>query len=351
MPVAVKQNRPVIDWPNCQRNYEWHDKFFAPKALRDHQAKGNCDSAALTLDYMVERGWLSEGDLILDPMCGIGSFLIVAALKGYDCIGVELEENFIKDMEGYDSIVDDYDDMFFMSKTHVEGNLEHFRRVTDGLPNVGSIRVFQGDARQLSMMDFSASAVLCSPPYGNRLKAARQQIAGRINRDTRIDFSEMYGSEASYSDDPKNIGNAKIKVLCSPPYNHGEHSEAKIDSIPDEITGMRVHEYLNPSNIANIDGSSKYNHEMLKVYNSLYTFLAPGAVVALVTRNFIQDKKVVRLDSLTIRLMERAGFMYLETKRANNPEVSFFRQINHNKIFKKYGLPLIDWEEITFYRR
>lgn len=342
--------RPKIDWPDCQRNNEWHSRFFAPKALRDHQAKGNCDSAALALDYMVEKRWLREGDVVLDPMCGIGSFLIVAALKGFDCVGVELEENFIRDMEGYDIVVDDPEDMLSGSLTHVEGNLEHFRAVTRSVPHIGSIKVYQGDARKLGMIDFEANTILCSPPYGNRLKAARQQTDGDIP------FAYIPKQECSYSANPANIGNAKIKVICSPPYKHGEHSQDKIASIGEfgnrELGhGMKPHDYIDPKNIANIDRDSKYNYEMSKVYKSLYQFLLPGAYVALVTRNFIQQKKVVFLDRLTIRLMERAGFMYIETKRAANPEVSFFRQINHNKMFAKLGLPLIDWEEITFYKR
>jgi tRNA G10 N-methylase Trm11 len=300
---------------------------------------------------MLEKGWLQKGDVILDPMCGIGSFLIVAAWLGYNAIGVELEERFIKDMEGYDTIVDDPDDMFTGSKEHVLGNLEHFRRVTVDMLQVGTIHVIQGDARQLQWLDIPANAVLCSPPYGNRLRDVGQQFGSKDERTWGEIEDELKGSyDMQYSMDKANIGNAKIKVLCSPPYKHGEHSQSKIDSIPDDVTGMYVHEYLEENNIASIDKSGKYNYEMLKVYKSLYQFLEPGAVVALVTRNFIQKKKVVRLDRLTISLMKQVGFTYLETKRANNPEVSFFRQINH-KTLAKYGLPLIDWEEITFYRR
>ena len=303
------------------------------------------DSATKAIEYMMGKGWLQEGDIVLDPMCGIGSFLICAAMKGFDCIGVELEHRFIEDMEGYDKVIEDD---LFSGKAHIQGSLEKFRWLAKDNASIGSIRVYQGDARTLTMMDLSADAVLCSPPYGNRLNDERQQSTG--------DFSEFASAEYSYSKNPSNIGNAKIKVICSPPYKHGEHSAEKIESIGEfgnrELGhGMKPHEYLDPKNIANIDSDSKYSYEMSKVYRSLYNFLAPNAYVALVTRNFIQNKKVVELDKLTMRLMERAGFFYLETKRANNPEVSFFRQINHNKVLKDLGLPLIDWEEITFYRK
>jgi len=300
---------------------------------------------------MVEKRWLQKGDVILDPMCGIGSFLIVAAIKGFNAIGVELEQRFIDDMEGYDTLVDDQEDLFTGSKEHVLGNLEHFRKVTADMPSVGSIHIIHGDARKLQWLDIRADAVLCSPPYGNRLADSRQQISGRDDR-SWVEISQDTKDISQYGTSSANIGNAKIKVvLSSPPYKHGEHSQSKIDSIPDGVTGMYAHEYLEPHNIANIDRDSKYNYEMLRVYKSLHQFLAPGAVVALVTRNFIQKKKVVMLDNLTIRLMKQVGFTHLETKRATNPEVSYFRMINHQKIFKQRGLPLIDWEEITFYKK
>ena len=204
MPIATEQ-RPEIDWPDCQRNNEWHDRFFAPKALRDHQAKGNCDSAALCLDYMVEQRWIQDGDVILDPMCGIGSFLIVAAIKGFNCMGVELEQRFIDDMEGYDTVVNDPEDMFTASKEHVLGNLEHFRKATADMPHVGSINVFKGDARNLTMLELNVDAVLCSPPYGNRMSDKRQQISGDDPR-SWTEISKDSASVAQYSDSKNNIG-------------------------------------------------------------------------------------------------------------------------------------------------
>ena len=115
----------------------------------------------------------------------------------------------------------------------------------------------------------------------------------------------------------------------------------------EDYTGHKSHEYSN-NNIARL-GDSKYNREMQKVYNSLYGILAKQSYVCLITRNFIQEKRVVFLDKLTIKLMERAGFEYLTTKRASLPEISFLKRVNWEKHFKKKGLPLIDWEEATFY--
>ena len=49
--------------------------------------------------------------------------------------------------------------------------------------------------------------------------------------------------------------------------------------------------------------------------------------------------------------MQQAGFEYLETKRAALPDISFLKNINWKKYFKDEWLPLVDWEEITFYTK
>ena len=51
----------------------------------------------------------------------------------------------------------------------------------------------------------------------------------------------------------------------------------------------------------------------------------------LVTKNFIRNKAVVRLDTDTIKLCERAGFKYLERHYRRLPAQSFWRTIYHQK--------------------
>lgn len=348
----------LYDWIIEDRNREWHDVYFTRPAIRHHQAKGSCPLVWRVLEYMEEQHWLREGDVIFDPMCGIGSFLIVAAVKGYDGIGVELEDTFCQDMVGYDTIPLGEDTLFASVPGHVEGQIEKFKRVTKGWDRIGNWRVIQGDARKLQELWGTLCAkVVCSPPYGNRLRDAGQQFGSDKGRDDRKTWKELEeeleGSyNKQYSLDPNNIGNAKIKVVSSPPYSRTtEHSKSQIDYLPEvKRPGHKGFEYANKKNVALLKDSA-YSKEMLKVYRSLYSVLAPGAYVALITRNFIQKRKVVMLDELTIRLMERAGFGYLETKRAQLPDVSFFKNSNYLKYHKKWGLPLIDWEEISFFKK
>jgi len=292
---------PEMDWRVENRNKQWHQAFFASQALKDHQAKGNCESATVTLEYMERQGWLKEGDMIFDPMCGIGTFPIVAALRGYNALGTELESRYIRDMIGYDEQLSE-DTLFANETAHVEGSIERFLRITEDVKKVGSIRILQCDARELESI-------------------SRDFFAFR----------------------------ADTHVLCSPPYTSTTEQSKKQASYLSDYTGHKEHKY-SETNIAVLK-DSVYDREMRKVYKSLYNVLRPGSYVALVTENFIQAARVVLLDQLTMELMREAGFIYLETKRVQIPEVSFLKRINYNKHHEKKGLPLIDWEDITFYKK
>ena len=51
----------------------------------------------------------------------------------------------------------------------------------------------------------------------------------------------------------------------------------------------------------------------------------------LVTKNFIRNKTVIRLDTDTIKLCEQAGFSYLERHYRRLPSQSFWRIIYAQK--------------------
>lgn len=292
---------PDLDWYIDENNRQWHQTYFARKAVMDHQAKNNCRLAMVCLEYMESKGWLKEGDTILDPMCGIASLLIVASLRGYNCIGVELEEIYYNDMIGYDKKVEsDSDDLFANQIDRIQGNLEQFGRATNGVKGVGKIRVFNYDSRKLDIAPF-----------------------------------------------PIETTQNMFNVISSPPYMAATEQTAKQASTVSAYSGHKEHVYTS-GNPALLDGS-QYRREMNKIYTALYNVLMGGSHVCLLTRNCLQQGKLTVLDKITISEMERAGFTYLETKRASLPDISFLKRNNWNKHFKKNNLPLIDWEEVTFY--
>lgn len=89
--------------------------------------------------------YTEPGDLVIDPMCGIGTTLVEAVHLGRDAIGMEYEAHFAQ---------------------MAAGNLRHAR--SQGATGTG--QVVRGDARNIAtaLADLTGTAalVLTSPPYG-----------------------------------------------------------------------------------------------------------------------------------------------------------------------------------------
>lgn len=362
----LQRHNTKIDWVIEERNKPWHDLYFTQQAVHDHQAKGSCRLAWMVLAEMEKQKWIDpKSTAILDPMCGIGSFLIVAALKSYNAVGIELEKRFYDDMVGTDGFieVDDDEDLFAgVGHGKSEGTISRFHNLASSLPHAGRIQVIQGDARFTDDILLRVDpdgyrywegglGIICSPPYGNRLADEKQRFSSKDSR-TMEELQADSDRNRQYSNDSDNIGTCKIAVLNSPPYSRStEHSNGQMDAFKTKpITGHRGFQYTNRQNIAMLKDSA-YNREMQKVYNSLYRALPVGSPVALITRNFIQKSQVILLDELTTKLMNHAGFTYQFIRRATLPDISFFKFINWQKVHKKKKLPLITWEEVTFYRK
>ncbi len=104
----------------------------------------------------------NPGDLVLDPMCGIGTTLVEAVHLDRRALGVELEPPWAK---------------------VAAANLEHARR--HGAPASG--KVTTGDARQLDTGVLNryrgqVQLILSSPPYGNSLHGQVETRPGSIEK-------------------------------------------------------------------------------------------------------------------------------------------------------------------------
>jgi len=80
------------------------------------------------------------------------------------------------------------------------------------------------------------------------------------------------------------------------------------------------------NNIGNLKSDS-YLSAMLQVYQGCFSVLRAGGLMILVTKNFIRDRKEVRLDLDTIKLCEQAGFALKERWYRELPAQSFWRII------------------------
>lgn len=131
--------------------------------------------------------YTEPGDLVIDPMCGIGTTLVEAVSQGRDAIGMEYEAHFAQ---------------------MAAGNLRYAR--SQGATGTG--QVVQGDARNiataLAERTKAAALVLTSPPYGATthgwVRTSRDNGGGKIDK-----------SHHRYSTDRRNLAHRPTAELVA----------------------------------------------------------------------------------------------------------------------------------------
>jgi modification methylase len=124
----------------------------------------------------------SPGDIVLDPMCGIGTTLVEAVHLGRDAIGVEYEPEWVAIAEENVALA-----------------------VSQGATGEGE--VVCGDARHLTGLVDSAlrglvALVVTSPPYGPSVHGQVRAGRGRVAK-----------SDFRYSRDPANLAHRPLEEL------------------------------------------------------------------------------------------------------------------------------------------
>ncbi|MEU7474364.1 DNA methyltransferase [Lentzea sp. NPDC042327] len=132
---------PVSVWSTAQTAPSTQRKNRYIRESTAHPAKMLPDVARYAIAHYTE-----PGDLVLDPMCGIGTTLVEAVRLGRRAVGVEYEPHWVTVARSNLALAS-------------EQGVEH-----DG-------QVFHGDARQLSTLlpaelRGQAALVVTSPPYG-----------------------------------------------------------------------------------------------------------------------------------------------------------------------------------------
>lgn len=257
-------------WQGCYRDVRGSDGLFTPESV-SHPAKMTGGLLFRILDEAEGRGWFQRGMTLLDPFYGIGTTGL-ARLRGYNVVGVELEQRFMDMADGCDCtgvskadwvsyfqmgadprrrhranyrdgrhwcplcLTLAYDPQvpaFYVPRGtagvipcseshHYEGNRELLERLAGS--GIGSCVVVQGDSRNLATcLGADVSGVLTSPPYGEthiasaaELTLVNQQRAGQIK-------SGVQNGGNTYGSSPEQIGLLADGVVTSPPY--GRDSE------------------------------------------------------------------------------------------------------------------------------
>ncbi len=173
---------PLSVWPTAQTPSRWqrHGRYLAASGA--HPAK-----MLPAIARQAISAYTAPGELVVDPMCGIGTTLVEAVHLGRRAVGVELEPRWVG---------------------LAEANLAH----AQAADATGAAEVVCGDARDLvhllpGELHGQVALVLTSPPYTNASynhgQVRTRPGAGVAKWDNR------------YSTDPGNLGNGSPARLLA----------------------------------------------------------------------------------------------------------------------------------------
>jgi DNA modification methylase len=222
-----------------------------------------------------------------------------------------------------------------------------------------------GDAEgQIGNLPYGAiDKIVTSPPYAETLSKhaggdMNLHYDGKKTCDMTREERQQRKADSIYSDNEENISNLPYgeidKIITSPPY------EASVEPTREGTSrGIRTRMYaegktppacdygVERGQIGNLK-SDTYLQAMLQVYRSCFSVLKSGGLMILVTKNFIRNKQIVRLDLDTIKLCEQAGFSFVKRHYRKLPSQSFWRIIYYQK---HPDVPVIDKEDILVFRK
>lgn len=383
-----------------KRDTAFRKQLFVPDSFA-HPAK--MDSQLLI--WIVEK-YTKPGEIILDPMAGSGTTML-ACMLGRNVVLVELEEKFCKMCRDNWELVKMHPQLgSFMGWCEIyQGDARNLEglladKIITSPPysdismggglNTKPPREGHNDQSGRSPISPSQAgagrydSIITSPPHGDaysireggqvnqeyvekRKEVLRKQGKDKLADSLRV---EEYGSH-----NPQNIGNKPYgnidSIITSPPYEGSISADAggeRDQSSARQREARLRNKGYDPAkyqggvgrnlevdfqyskaddNIGNLKSDS-YLSAMLQVYQQCHKVLKPQGLMILVTKNFIRDKQVVRLDSDTIRLCEQAGFKFLERHYRKLPSQSFWRVIYHQKYPE---VEKLEYEDVLTFQR
>jgi DNA modification methylase len=265
-------------------------------------------------------------------MSGSGTILAACAL-GRNVILVELEAKFVKMQQ------DNW------SKIKRLGPLLGCR--------MGEATILQGDARKLP--ELLVDACVFSPPYTNVLAAQdRKWLEEHKHEITSggkagVEFGPAMNPQNYSHSNISNLPYGSVDAICtSPPYegsfNEKQHNAPSYKKWDKVIVRQKYSD--STSQIGNLK-EDNYLQAMYEVYLGCRQVLKPDGLMILVTKNFIRNKKVVRLDLDTIKLCENAGFNLKEILKRKLTQQSFWRTIYYQKF---PDVERIEYEDVLIFK-
>ena len=368
--------KQYIELPNI-RGQKIRKKYYIASAVK-HPAK-----ADIPMMIWILKKFVKDGDIVLDPLAGIGGTLIegMRLFPNSLFIGVELEEKFVKWCNA--------------SIKKVEKMAEE-----DWFMKVGKAVCVQGDSRELEkVLKEKVDKIVSSPPWG-----------GQVQHKTNYLGKQKRESGFEYSEDPKNIGNLPHgnvdKIVTSPPFGQAQSGGGIAKKgytgnkhSPTDLVGERA--YMpqntgeNKKNISNLpyveelirqkkwneyykelaklpgdtyrskkelfqdinkilkklrksEKQQTYLEAMFLIYRQCFKILKSEGLMILILKDFIRKGKRIPLGKHTIQLCEMAGFEHIHTYHREIKNLSFWRILQIEKYGETYR---IDCEDIIILKK
>ena len=243
---------PLAVWPCAQRTSQWQRyKRYLPESNR-HPGK-----MLPALARRAVEDYSDPGDLILDPMCGIGTTLVEASRLGRRAFGIELEPRWAQLAIGnLDHL--HAEDSRARARAHVaEGDARELGR----LLTVEGRALLEARSGVRPIASGAVNLVLTSPPYACELADVRTENKVRGGGPLRRPDT------TNYSRDRRNLGHAR---------------------------------------------GSRYLEAMAPIYRACASVLKPGGFMVCVTKDMRSagGGALRNLSGETIELCESAGLTY-----------------------------------------
>lgn len=239
---------------------------------------------------------------------------------------------------------------YWGKSAHTLGRIRSFAAMGSG---------YSENDENIGNLPYQVDIIITSPPYsgsspggGDTRNRKRRLVKAGYNPKDFLGGLARNLVLKHYSDDPKNIGNLPHgqvdSIITSPPFE---------SVLPfQDLEFMRkigrrydCEKMKNPNNIGNLKNET-YLSAMFRVYAQCFKVLKPGGHMILVLKNFIRNKKIVRLDLDTKRLCETVGFEWVETKLFRLPNKSFWR-ILYEKKYPDVDTSLLKYEFIQVFKK
>jgi 16S rRNA G966 N2-methylase RsmD len=221
----------------------------------------------------------------------------------------------------------------------------------------------------------SVDAVVSSPPFLATEGGCKPKMGGTIDEK----MMQRHNATASerYGDHPDQVGNLKAgsamdAIATSPPYLGGGHHPDQTGAWNKNGRGQGGAEdqagYGKTEGQIGQADKETYWQAMCQIYQSCFLALRTGGVLVLVLKDFVKDKKRMRLCDDTATLLKHCGFVELERIHAmltsetregglfggdivtKKERKSFFRRLHEAKV-PEVDERRIDWEEVLIFQK